>query len=58
MNAGVLIDFFKRLIKDAERKVFLILDNLKMHHARKVKDWLARHEEKIEVSTCRVTARS
>lgn len=49
MNADVLIDFFKRLIKDADRKVFLILDNLKVHHARKVKDWLAKHEEEIEV---------
>jgi transposase len=49
MNADVLIDFFKRLIKDADRKVFLILDNLKVHHARKVKDWLAKHEQQIEV---------
>jgi transposase len=49
MNADVLIDFFKRLIKDAKRKVFLILDNLKVHHARKVKDWLAKHEKEIEV---------
>jgi len=49
MNADVLIDFFKRLIKDSDRKVFLILDNLKVHHARKVKDWLAKHEEEIEV---------
>jgi transposase len=48
-NAGVLIDFFKRLIKDADRKVFLIRDNLKVHHAGKVKDWLADHEEQIEV---------
>ena len=49
MNANVLIDFFKRLSKDADRKVFLILDNLKVHHASKVKDWLADHEEQIEV---------
>ena len=49
MNADILIDFFKRLIQDAERKVFLILDNLKVHHARRVKDWLADHEEEIEV---------
>lgn len=35
--------------KDSERKVFLILDNLKVHHARKVKAWLAEHEEAIEV---------
>jgi transposase len=49
MNAEVLIDFFKRLVKDADRKVFLILDNLKVHHARPVKQWLARHVEQIEV---------
>ena len=49
MNADILIDFFKRLIKDAKRKVFLILDNLKVHHARRVKEWLADHEEQIAV---------
>ncbi len=49
MNADILIDFFKRLIRDAGRKVFLILDNLQVHHARKVKAWLAEHESEIEV---------
>jgi transposase len=49
MHADLLIDFFKRLIKDADRKVFLILDNLKVHHARKVKAWLADHQGRIEV---------
>lgn len=49
MNAEILIDFFKRLNKDADRKVFLILDNLRVHHARKVKDWLADHRDEIEV---------
>lgn len=34
INADVLIDFFKRLVKDADPKVFLILDNLKMQHAQ------------------------
>ncbi|GAB3326143.1 IS630 family transposase [Haliea atlantica] len=48
MNADLLIDFMKRLIKDAQRKVFLILDNLHVHHARKVKAWLAEHEDEIE----------
>ena len=49
MNVDLLIDFMKRLIKDAQRKVFLILDNLRVHHARKVKAWLAEHEDEIEV---------
>jgi len=49
MNADRLIDFMKRLIKDADRKVILILDNLRVHHARPVKAWLQAHEEEIEV---------
>ena len=49
MNAKRLIEFFKRLVKDTERKVFLILDNLRVHHARIVKDWLAEHDDEIEV---------
>jgi transposase len=49
MNARVLIKFMRRLIKDAGRKVFLILDNLKVHHAKIVKAWLERHQDKIEV---------
>jgi len=49
MNADQLIDFLKRLIKDAKRKVFLILDNLRVHHAKLVKAWLAKHPEEIEV---------
>jgi hypothetical protein len=28
-----LIDFCKRLIKSAVRKIFLLLDNLRVHHA-------------------------
>ena len=49
MNHSVLIRFMKRLIKDSPRKVFLILDNLRVHHARKVREWLALHSDAIEV---------
>ena len=49
MNAGLMIKFLGRLVKDAGRKVFLILDNLKVHHSRPVKEWLAGHQEQIEV---------
>lgn len=49
MNADVLIDFMMRLVGDAKRKVFLILDNLKVHHSRPVKEWLALHHKMIEV---------
>lgn len=49
LNAAILIEFFKRLIKDAQRKVFLILDNLRVHHAKLVKEWLATQQDQIEV---------
>jgi transposase len=49
MNSQRLIQFMKRLIKDADKKVFLILDNLKVHHSYIVKDWLKEHEKEIEV---------
>jgi transposase len=41
--------FMTRLIKDADRKVFLILDNLRTHHSKPVREWLEKHREKIEV---------
>lgn len=49
MNAKVLIRFLRRLIRDAGRKVFLIIDNLRVHHAKLVKEWFAAHIDEIEV---------
>jgi len=44
-----LIVFMRRLIKDARRKVFLILDNLNVHKAKMVSAWLLEHRDRIEV---------
>jgi len=58
MNADKLIDFMRRLVHDSRKKVFLVLDNLRVHHSKKVSGWLERHKEEIEVkgwsvsSTC------
>lgn len=49
LNSTILIDFFKRLIKGQKKKVFLILDNLRVHHSKPVKHWLTQHAEYIEV---------
>jgi transposase len=48
-NADRLIEFLGALIKDAERKVFLILDNLRVHHSKLVKAWVAERTERIEL---------
>jgi transposase len=49
MNSDKLIDFMRRLVKDTTRKVFLVLDNLRVHHSKKVKAWLEVHKDEIEV---------
>ncbi len=49
LNSDILIDFLRRLIKGATKKVFLILDNLRVHHSKPVKAWLAKHPNAIEV---------
>lgn len=49
VNADILIDFMKRLTKDTGRKVLMILDNLKVHHAKIVTAWLAEHRQEIEL---------
>jgi transposase len=37
------------LVKDAGKKVFLILDNLRVHHSRLVMAWVAEHSAQIEL---------
>lgn len=49
MNADKLIGFLKRLIKSSNKKVFLVLDNLRVHHAYVVQDWLGDHKDQIEL---------
>lgn len=46
-NSDRLIEFLEALIKDAGRKVFLILDNLRVHHSKPVKAWVAERKDKI-----------
>lgn len=49
MNSDNLIDFMRRLISASEKKVFLVLDNLRVHHSTKVTQWVEKHKEKIEL---------
>ena len=49
LNADKLIEFLHALITDADRKVFLILDNLRVHRSKPVKAWSVEHKEQIEL---------
>lgn len=49
MNSDKFIEFLKQLTKKNEQKIFLILDNLRVHHSFIVKDWIKENINKIEL---------
>jgi transposase len=49
INIALFLEFLSRLTRESERKVFLILDNLKVHKAPPVQAWLESHRQEIEV---------
>lgn len=49
MTQQRFIEFMERLIKDTDRKVLFIVDNLKVHHGRIVRGWLSEHKDEIEL---------
>jgi transposase len=49
MSAKTFLKFVKRLIKDATKKIFLVLDNQLVPHSHEVKDWLENHKDEIEL---------
>ena len=58
MNAKMFIKFIKQLIKDSDKKIFLILDNMRVHHARIVKVWLEDYTQRIELFSYQLIHRS
>ena len=51
MTAALFIEFLKRLLAGAARKVFLIVDPFPAHVAVAVQDWVWEHEDQIELFT-------
>ena len=49
LNSQLFLRFLKRLVRDSPKKVFLIVDNLKVHHSKLVKAWLDEHAGEIEL---------
>ena len=48
INSQCLIGFMEALIKTAnERKVYFILDNLRVHHSKQVSQWVDDHKDEI-----------
>ncbi len=50
LDAALLIRFMERLVRSMKgRKVYLILDNLRVHHSKLVKAWLEERRDLIAV---------
>jgi len=49
INTNNFIDFLKRVIKSNNKKVYLIIDNLRVHHAKIVKQWVEDNKNKIKL---------
>lgn len=43
------ISFLGRLVRQIKQKIFLIVDNHKVHHSKKVKAYVAKHKDKLEL---------
>ena len=49
LNTKTFLEFLRRLVKGADRKLFVIVDNLRVHRAKAVMAWVAENADKIEL---------
>lgn len=49
INTDRFIDFCQKVIDSNEKKVYLIVDNLRVHHAKAVKAWEKENSEYIKI---------
>jgi transposase len=45
----IFLRFLRRLVKDARRKVFLVVDGHPVHRSRAAREWIEKHSDRIEV---------
>ena len=50
IDAERFITFLTALIQDAPQKTYLVVDNLRVHHAKVVTAWLADKKDRIELA--------
>jgi len=49
LNTKIFLKFLRRLVQSATRKIFLIVDNLRVHHAKAVMAWVEANKDKLEL---------
>jgi len=50
LKADTFIDFMRRMLPKEGKRVYLIMDNLRVHHSKKVREWIKEHESRIRVA--------
>ena len=49
IKAPIFLNFLRRLVREAARKLFVIVDNLPVHRAHRVTAWVQDHADQIEL---------
>jgi len=49
LTASIFLVFLKRLVASSDRPIFVVLDNIRPHHARLVTNWVKQNSEKIRL---------
>ena len=48
-NLLIFINFLQKVIESSEKKVYMIVDNLRVHHAKLVTAWIEKHKNRIAI---------
>src|SRR4051794_6714315 len=49
LNTTIFLNFLQRLIREATRKLLVIVDNLPVHRAHRITAWVRDHADRIEL---------
>ncbi|MEM0964549.1 MAG: transposase [Verrucomicrobiota bacterium] len=47
-DSDIFLRFLRQMIKFLKRKVYLVVDNLRVHHSKAIKGWLEKNKHRIE----------
>lgn len=47
--SDVFLDFLRRMVRQSERKIFLITNSHPVHHAKKIRNWIEKNSEWIQI---------
>lgn len=49
INTDRFLEFLQKVIDTSQTKIYMILDNLRVHHTKVVKQWVEKHKDQIEL---------